>query len=449
MKLCYKVIYISLLCLSLILYAKCHMVYSYPLCIVCMILFAVFFLLYIKIVRLKNFFCFELLFSISFFFVFFVYPVFIYPVNKTRFFTFAYGFDENVITKSTFLALIGYAVFLLGAMNCKTGKKIVIRKYTNKNYIHSVGCLPIIMLLIMLIMNIVKVLVLGYSVYWGARSPRIWGYIDELSHGMFMAAISIKFYYLLHSLKNKSLRCLVCEDKVFWIVITLNITVILYSGGRTEPMCIILALLAGYYTYKSGAKLKTIIVIACLGIIALSTVGVVRMGTSSISFDIFDLTMDLILNNHTLYLGYSYVNKQGYEIFPLINSLLRVVPFLAGTVAKVFTIPNKYTTSAIFFSTLILGDDLSLGLGTNIISSLYLSTGLVGVIIGMCMLGYVVRSISRSGFSSIYKLMIYFELMGNSVYWVRAEYFYPVGHVVVSALMIWMFLKIQFRLVRN
>mgnify|MGYP003400972338 FL=1 len=65
----------------------------------------------------KNYFTFEYLFTISFFFIYYCYPVFIYPINKSRFFLFNYGFNSNVINKCTGLSTIGYLSFGIGLLS--------------------------------------------------------------------------------------------------------------------------------------------------------------------------------------------------------------------------------------------------------------------------------------------------------------------------------------------
>ena len=57
-----------------------------------------------------------------------MYPLFIFPINKTRFFMFNNGFNEDVINKATALALIGYQFFVLGLLSYRQS-----RNRKNKN----------------------------------------------------------------------------------------------------------------------------------------------------------------------------------------------------------------------------------------------------------------------------------------------------------------------------
>ncbi|WP_207116492.1 hypothetical protein, partial [Acinetobacter sp. Res13-Abat-PEC12-P3-01] len=53
----------------------------------------------------------------------FIYPVFYY-LNNPAISLFAFSFNENVISKSTSLALLGYAFYILGNSNYKKNVRL-------------------------------------------------------------------------------------------------------------------------------------------------------------------------------------------------------------------------------------------------------------------------------------------------------------------------------------
>ena len=105
--------------------------YSFSICLTTFVLSLLSVFLYLSIRDNKNAFDFDVIFLVAFIFTYFIYPVFIFPVNKTRFFMFNYGFNESVITKSTLLASIGLHFFLIGLFS-KSKKNNSFTKFTKK-----------------------------------------------------------------------------------------------------------------------------------------------------------------------------------------------------------------------------------------------------------------------------------------------------------------------------
>ncbi|TNL49102.1 hypothetical protein EYB59_12585 [Acinetobacter bereziniae] len=104
--------------ISILFYISAPQTYSYEFC------FFVFYCLYffnvvyfLQDIKNRNL-SFEFLFMISFLMTNFIYPVFYY-LNNPAISLFAFSFNENVISKSTSLALMGYAFYILGNSNYK------------------------------------------------------------------------------------------------------------------------------------------------------------------------------------------------------------------------------------------------------------------------------------------------------------------------------------------
>ena len=165
------------------------------------------------------------------------------------------------------------------------------------------------------------------------------------------------------------------------------------------------------------------------------------MGHCLYATSILDICSDLVINNYTLYSGYEYVQSNGYIPFTLIGSLLNCIPFLQGFVTWAFGIPIFKTSSARFFSYLAMGENASFGVGTNIIAALYLSCGFIGVIFCMFLLGrFAQKHSSLKNNKSIYALLMYFMVIMHAVYWVRADFFYPINKISYSFLVMWLYI---------
>lgn len=191
---------------------------------------------------------------------------------------------------------------------------------------------------------------------------------------------------------------------------------------------------AGVAILKGGFSYKKLLLLMFIGMAFLSLIVVLRSGSAfKFSFNIIDMAMDLIINNYTIFLCYDYVDKFGLVPFTLIGSLLSAIPFLSGLVISTFNISIYESSSARFFSVLALGNNPKFGVGTNIVASLYLATGLIGVIVFMFLFGVFIKKINISPNrinAPILKLLLYFEMMSVAVYMVRADFFYQVGKIV-------------------
>lgn len=393
------------------------------------ILYIIDFVFYFSLKRTKNYFTFDFIFSIVFAFVYFMYPLFIFPLNKSRFFMFNYGFNENVINKSTALAFIGYSVFTLGLLWKKEKSK-------NKREIQFKAvsmAVPNMAVASCVFLHLARRLTTSSVYSTGDANPAasdgVWGYISILQSAVIMAALSIEFYNQFHGLRKKNP---VRNNPILFILLLADILITFSNGSRSGALQIILSILAGVSLLHNGFTLKKVFMLMLSGMALLSFIMVARSGGAfQFSFNVLNMTMDLIVNNYTLYIGYDYVQNNGYVPFTLIGSLLNAIPMFSGLVVNTFGISMYETSSARYFSLLVLGDNPSFGVGTNIIGALYLAGGLIFVIVFMFLLGCVISWLSADlRKSSLYKVVLYFTMIGLSVYIVRADYFYPVGKIV-------------------
>ncbi len=425
--------------------------YSFSICLTTFVLSLLSVFLYLSIRDNKNAFDFDVIFLVAFIFTYFIYPVFIFPVNKTRFFMFNYGFNESVITKSTLLASIGLHFFLIGLFS-KSKKNNSFTKFTKKYSLSVVN----LFIYLFVFLHFIQVFVLKIGLVYSekgnanpATSTGIWGYLSILRTSVIMVALVFYFNNYFRGGKKK----LKIQDIVLWIGIIFEILIIISTGSRGGALGIILVTFAGFAILKGGFSYKKLLLLMFIGMAFLSLIVVLRSGSAfKFSFNIIDMAMDLIINNYTIFLCYDYVEKFGLVPFTLIGSLLSAIPFLAGLAISTFNISIYESSSARFFSVLALGNNPKFGVGTNIVASLYLATGLIGVIVFMFLFGVFIKKINISPNkinAPILKLFLYFEMMSVAVYMVRADFFYQVGKIVFglvflylcSAAFIWKYKK--------
>lgn len=427
--------------------AAAPMQYSQNLCIFFLILFSAAFILFLKYEKLKNYFNFPVVFSITYFFVYFVYPVFIYPYDKYRFFSFAFGFNENVITKATGLALLGYISFMAGLM--RDGKKHRRVRFIGSfspladKYKSSDTRFVTLLVIIFTVIDIIRVVQSGSERLSGDQGG-IWGYFLYIKNCVFAVSVTMQLCCLKK--EYAAAVSIFKKNALLWIVIMTDILVCFGTGRRTDPIFLSLLILAGVFLHRRKFSIWKMILIVAAGVFFMNMIRLARMeDAAAFSFSIIDMAQDLILNNYTLYVAYDYVGENGMVPFTLIGSLLRIFPFLLGITVRIFDIPYFHVYSASFFTVLILKENAgSLGLGTNIIASLYLGAGLFGVIAGMYFYGMLVKKCSlKASENNPYKVLLFLILMGVSVYNVRSEYFYAAGLMTVSMVMMYLFRKIR------
>lgn len=429
-----KISLFFLFILTLFLYLYSPNCYSLNWIILSSIIYISTLMLYIKYHRIKNYFDFVILFTVAFFFVYYVYPLFIFSIMRNRFFMFNFKFNEKIITKATFLSLLGYQAFILGTMEKRSFKRHNFK-------LIDVRTIYNILAIIFTVMQFVFIKVFHYGNLYNENSASggIYSYFIIINHGFFFSVLAIEFNRMYYEKKN---QLKVKFNKIFFYSLFFNVLLVLTTGSRGEPIFITLAIIAGITYIRGGISIKQLVILIIVGFIGLSFIRIIRSGDNNISLNILDMGMDLIINNFTLYLGYDYVQNHGIILLPLFGSLFAAIPFLQGLLYSTFKIPLYTTTSALFFTHLVSMQNgkINFGVGTNIITSLYLSTGLIGVILFMFLLGQLVNSLRENIFNgTVYTVLLYLEMIGVSIYLVRADFFFPVGKFIFSLFFLMIF----------
>jgi oligosaccharide repeat unit polymerase len=413
---------------SLLMYGFIPEKYSHELNILYLILFVLSTIVFYLYKRKKNYFDFDTLCIITYFFVFFCYPVFIHPFDIGQFYIYYLPFNHGIINKSTLLALVGIESFFIGSMLLEK-KTIIIKEISvDKNIF------PLFAGILFISISIMKEIIFPSANRYageGSADPSkaggVWGYFGLLSGIIITCAICFQFRYNIISNKKWYKT-----DIVFWVLFIIYILLSTRHGGRANILRYGLIIISFISLIRGGFKFRTFILVALLGMLFLNLMLIFRSrGSYSFSFNIMNIALDLIINNRNTFLAVDYVNSNGLMFVPFLGALLASIPFLSSLVFNVLKIDSIYTTSAIFLSYLTFGQNMDYGVGTNIIASLYLSLGLFGVIIGMFSLGLIVNYLMNKFYQmSYYGSLAYLILMSYSVYLVRSEYFWFLRYMV-------------------
>ena len=405
--------------ISLVMYFQSPLSYDFSTCVVCLVLYLIaFFLLELKVYR-GQLLSFDLFFSLSFVYVNFVYPVFLYNVNA-NFSLFNISFNERYITRCACLALVGYTAYaLFRSVTCKniikTERKLVLK---NPNWVLA------IFVLAALVSIVTYISFLGTS-YDDTQMGSLAKLMREFLN-------VIVFYIILTSFYNsRSLKEFIHKQPIYiWLLLGLLVLLQLLTGYRTDPMRYALVFVLAYSYFCKKIPAWLVVVILIVGMIAMQLVGSERNGGNS-EYQISDNALinmgeDLIINNRSLYVLTEHADKSGYSYGKtFMMNVFSIVPFAQSVIPPIigWNINDMSTGLINTYLTYNVGDEDVIGLGTNLIGDLYYAFGLLGVIVFMGLLGALMSKAESKMYSSFGYLLIYALFFANAVYYPRAEYF--------------------------
>ena len=142
---------------------------------------------------------------------------------------------------------------------------------------------------------------------------------------------------------------------------------------------------------------------------------------------------DIVIPSRSNFLVFEVVDKTGFTYgYSMSGGVIGVIPSLERFLNLV-GLDSKNTGSATLFTRYTLGDNPSVGLGTMLQADIYLSFGLVGILLFFWGLGKFVNRIQMQlQLNVYYSYIIYSALMAHAVFWVRAEATYPLRIIIWS-----------------
>ncbi|MDB4647007.1 O-antigen polysaccharide polymerase Wzy [Akkermansiaceae bacterium] len=245
------------------------------------------------------------------------------------------------------------------------------------------------------------------SIYGYGIAANLENYVRFIFYNGFYSSLLVSGFLIKQRTKRKiSFQILLRETPALLLVISiLHFSLLLVQGDRGNLMVgiIILAAPIIFSNYLVGWVRGT-----CLVFVALLLAFVMKSYRSStIGGRGFDKGIGWestqVLNNLTAELGWSgrilnhalaEVSHVGYFYgwFHL-KHLLAIIPGLSGFFSKMLEIPPRLDSSADFMSDVIQSGDVKYGDGTSILVDFYLDFGLVGVLGGMAIVGYLSKKV--------------------------------------------------------
>lgn len=419
-------IFLLIISLGLLLWAPDN--YSQVFCIYCFIVFvtAAWALLDNNIRAYKSLFLFEVLFTLSFLFANYVYPVFIY-VYDPYFSLFRFSFNEYIISKCTALATVGYVSYCIGQIK----ETSVPQQATSRgNYVLSpINTFDIFILFTLFLLFLIPNLT-------ALRS----GYSESGGGGFFyLFALIFIYKYFAHSRGITSRS----TSLVFFLLIGSYIIVSFLLGNRGEPMYLCVAILYCYHTYVKKISNIRFLTLAAVGLIVFYFIGIVRISSNQVgvssrserisSWEAEDSFLrygnELIINNRSLFVLVDYADNTGFSYGKTWSvNFFSMVPFGQSFALNVLGIPKQEFSTTHLTTYLEFGEDdpNAFGLGTNLIGDIYVSFGTIGVLLLMYLFGLVVRRVHDNSIKAYsYYQVFYIILLALSVYYTRATLFSP------------------------
>ena len=419
---------------SIILYIFSPVNYNWFFNLICGIIFI------LSICRLKslqmekNYFDFETIFLLSYFFCFFVYPIFIYVINPEYFFMFSFEFDHDKINKGTALALVGAEAFILGSNICYTKYDNKIQSNDNiisipRKFVHTI---TVFLFMLFIVSG-------GYDSYKSLYSngntvSGIYSYIIILFVSVYILSVSSEFIEVKEITLNKNIPPSKSLSKLFLLFIFISSLIFISAGTRTVMLQMLLSYIGLYTLFFHRINLKKFVFMSISGAVILTSITFTRTGNQVSIVSFWDLFMDLIINNRSTYFALSFTEDYGYTYgVSMLGYILKCIPFSQGIVCNIFGINEKAITSAMIVTRETLGDSPELGLGTNIIADIYMAFGFIGVLFLMFILGYYSKkSYLYSIKGHVYYLFFYTSILSVAIYMVRSEYFYSLNLILWS-----------------
>lgn len=442
-----RIIGVIIFILSFGVFALAPITYEYQYAVMCAILYGTFVFVYLLVKQKKNYLDFDCLFFVAYFFVTLYYPAFMYTTDPYRYVFYELGFNKNVMPFSSGLALLGISAYMMGALMISSNSTIKNRSKKKLVKIKTTWIFVTAIILVVLFIATGGYMKL-FNEYVGGgaediRDSGIGSYFYAFFPAFLFAGIIAEFYNLKIDYPEK-----IKFNSINRIGIAITVIVFLLfiiAGSRSIPMQIVL-LIIGLYTllYKPFGFIKFSIVVV-LGFAVLAIVGFLR---SSINdgkeFHIEDATMDLIINNRNTFLAIERVQNYGVNYGEsMLSPLLAPIPFAQSLTIDLFGLNEDDMRSALIFTKDTFGYVGNWGLGTNILADVYISFGILGIVILFTAFGYFVNLAMKKGNQSLNHLILYGIFISYAVYLSRAEYFFFIRYFVWCYFILLFSLKFQ------
>lgn len=338
----------------------------------------------------------------------------------------AFPVDEEYINAGNLLFLIGLQMYMLGSL-----RNIHIKKKEENNVVINTQFLTLFIFLLCIVFFVSGGISYYRSVYnenVTSEGPGISVHVLLLLISTCIATISTEYYNKKIDPNYKINRIVIC-------MIVFVVSLLLWSGNRTAVSQLLLPLICLYTLLFRNASLKAFVGLSLLGIVCMWFIQNTRSDTELELQNPILLILDLTIPARTTYSSLDYTERYGYTYGKSMSlGVIGVIPFLPSLVVennKELVRGSAELLTDYTFDEHKISDDARIGLGVTVIADIYLSFGLIGVIILMYFLGYLVNKYTvRALLLDYYSMVILAGLLANAIFLVRASYTHPIRYIL-------------------
>lgn len=431
------------LLISIILYLCAPKEYSYSFCLANLIIFLLSIFLYYKdggkAVSFTTF------FSLSFFFVNFAYPIFIYPYDPYFILQFKYHFREIYINKGTSLSLMAIEAYLFALNRKKSISKSYYKNYEIKS--QNVKIVDILFVLTFGYLCFKMVPQIGIT-YGDVEIPFQAGSLFVIITSVIITIACYKY----RSVIRNNPKQFFLKTKFYLILSCLFIIVSSVLGSREYVISLGLLFLLNYSVFVNKIKTKLLVGSIVTGVVCLYAFSILRSGqnftlesiTQKQAYQksdvnpLWNTVTDLLINNRNLYVGMEYTADENYGYtygYHYIPTLFAPIPFVPDFISKTFLGKTAVSfTSQEMLTNYTRSDfghsELDYELGSNCVVDVYMAWGMIGVLVMFYLLGVLIRNLEAKMNHDMYSFITYSILFGTSVFICRGGFFGPFRSVV-------------------
>lgn len=395
----------------------------------------------------------------DFFFIFsygmtnFIYPVF-YKPNNPNYTVFELPFNDNVISKSTAIAYLGFTFFAFGISIYKKHK--AVKKDIKKEK------LPSFRINSLFIKSIFFVAVISFVGYIATGGLAVMQKIYAGGDGGDFTEVGVYSYFnnvFVICANLLAIFVFLIKDKMtkimaFAFIIICGL-IMLTTGSRTLILGLGLILIVSYGTFVRRITMPVMILFILIGSFFMTVIQTTRsqefstqswITSASKNVEIenpFDIFNDLIINNRNLYVLVDFADQYEHTFFlSTISDITSPIPGLFRYVSESMNVPKELIFGGALPTFLEFGENSTWGLGTNLVGETYVGYSYFGVTIIMFFLGFVVKKTYQASRYNVNALIIHFLLVSHAIFFPRAFYLYQPRTIVWSLLLVFILLKI-------
>lgn len=427
--------------------------FDYDFCVIIFIIFIIHNLYYFSINKSvnRNGANFDFFFMFSYGMVNFIYPVF-YKLSNPYILMFDLPFNQHVISKSTAIAYLGYAFYLLGSTPYRKATKEPVLKR------ESLPSFKVNNRFVRLLFAIALFSFAGYistggltelqKVYSGVggnlNNVGIYSYFNNI---FVICTLLLAIFVFL--VDDRKLKLATFSFLIFCSLLLLT------TGSRTTVLgvgLIMISVFGRYIRRISHAQLSILVIVGALFMslimltrsVEFSVDNWTQSASKNAEFDSpLDVFIDLIANNRNLYVLVDFADDRGFVyLVSAIADLTAPFPGLSKYIQESMNVPPELIIGGGLPTFLEFGTGSDWGLGTNLVGEAYVGFGYYGVCIIMFFIGLAVKSSYKNSEKNVYAFVIYYLLVSHAIFFPRAFYLYQPRTLVWSLLIVFVLLRV-------